>query len=469
MAATLTTSTEELADSRVRVRVEVEPDVVERELDGAARSLAGDMKVPGFRQGKVPAPLVIQRLGREAVLDEAVRRALPGWYGQAIQQARIATVGDPQVDLADMPDKGAPLQFSFEVAVRPKATLGDYKGLEVARREAEVDEEAVEAEVERLREAQAALETVERPAGPGDFTVIDFVGTIDGEPFEGGQARGHLLELGSGQLIEGFEEGLTGASAGEERELRVTFPDEYRAEPLAGREAVFATTVREVKEKRLPEADDAFALEAGGFDTLEELRDDIRRRLAEHEGHAIDHEFREAAANAAVERATVEIPHDLVHAKAHELWGLSSRRLQAQGIDPARYLEVTGKDEEELITESEPEAEQALRRESVLAAVVAAESIEVADDEILQSLREAATAPGAKPPSERKLERSLAKAKEEGRADALREDIAMRKAVDLIVDSTTAIPAASAEAREQIWTPEQEATEPPAELWTPST
>ncbi len=469
MAATLTTSTEELADSRVRVRVEVDPGVVERELDGAARSLAGDMKVPGFRQGKVPAPMVIQRMGREAVLDEAVRRALPGWYGQAIQQARIATVGDPSVDLADMPEKGAPLQFTFEVAVRPRATLGDYKGLEVARREAEVEDEAVEAEVERLREAQAALDTVERPAGPGDFTVIDFVGTVDGEPFEGGQARGHLLELGSGQLIEGFEEGLTGASAGEERELRVTFPDDYRAGHLAGREAVFATTVREVKEKRLPEAADDFALEAGGFDTLEELREDIRRRLAEHQGQAIDREFREAAVDAAVERATVEIPHDLVHSKAHELWERTSRRLQSQGIDPARYLELTGKDEEELITESETEAEQALRRESVLAAVVAAEDIEVADDEILQSLREAATAPGTKPPSERKLERSLAKATEDGRADALREDIAMRKAVDLIVDSTTAIPAAPAEAREQIWTPEQEATEPSAELWTPST
>ncbi len=469
MAATLTTTTEELADSRVRVRVEVEPGVVERELDGAARSLAGDMKVPGFRQGKVPAPMVIQRMGREAVLDEAVRRALPGWYGQAIQQARIATVGDPSVDLADMPEKGAPLQFTFEVAVRPRATLGDYKGLEVARREAEVEDEAVEAEVERLREAQAALDTVERPAGPGDFTVIDFVGTVDGEPFEGGQARGHLLELGSGQLIEGFEEGLTGASAGEERELRVTFPDDYRAGHLAGREAVFATTVREVKEKRLPEAADDFALEAGGFDTLEELREDIRRRLAEHQGQAIDREFREAAVDAAVERATVEIPHDLVHSKAHELWERTSRRLQSQGIDPARYLELTGKDEEELITESETEAEQALRRESVLAAVVAAEDIEVADDEILQSLREAATAPGTKPPSERKLERSLAKATEDGRADALREDIAMRKAVDLIVDSTTAIPAAPAEAREQIWTPEQEATEPSAELWTPST
>ena len=468
MAATLTTTTEELPDSRVRVRVEVDPAVIEHELDGAARALAGDMKVPGFRQGKVPAPMVIQRMGREAVLDEAVRRALPEWYGHAVQQERIATVGEPKVDLADMPEKGAPLRFSFEVAVRPRAQLGDYRNLEVPRREPEVDDEAVEAEVERLREAQAALETVERPAGPGDFTVIDFVGTIDGEPFEGGEARGHLLELGSGQLIEGFEEGLTGASAGEEREVRVTFPEDYRAEQLAGREAVFATAVREVKEKRLPEADDDFALEAGGFDSLEELRTDIRRRLAEREGHAIDNEFREAAVDAAVERATVEVPHELVHAKAHELWGRTSRRLQAQGIDPARYLEMTGKDEEELITESEPEAEQALRRESVLAAIVAAEAIEVSDEEILQSLRESATAPGAKPPSERKLERSLAKAKEDGRADALREDIAMRKAVDLVVEEASAIPPARAEAREQIWTPEQESQPPAAELWTPS-
>ncbi len=467
MTATLTTSTEELPDSRVRVRVEVEPGVVERELDGAARALASDMKVPGFRKGKVPPPMVVQRMGREAVLDEAVRRALPAWYGQAVQQERIATVGDPQVDLTTFPEKGAPLEFSFEVAVRPIARLGDYKGLEVARREPEVADEAVDAEIERLREAQAALDTVGRPARQGDFAVIDFVGTIDGEPFEGGEARGHLLELGSGQLIEGFEEELAGASAGEEREVRVTFPEDYRAEHLAGREAVFATTVREVKEKRLPEADDDFALEAGGFDSLDELREDIRRRLAEREEQAIDHEFREAAVDAAVARSEVQVPGELVHAKAHELWERMARRLQAQGVDPARYLELTGKDQEELIHESEPEAEQALRRESVLAAVVEAEGIEVSDEEILQSLREAAMAPGAKPPSERKLERSLAKAKEDGRAEALREDIAMRKAVDLLVESAKPIPADQAEARERIWTPEKEAEERPAEIWTP--
>jgi len=467
VAGPVTTTKRDLPESRVRVEVEVEPDTVERELEGAARTLAGDLKVPGFRKGKAPAPVVLQRMGRAAVLDEAVRRALPGWYGQAIQQESLSVVGDPRVDVSELPDKGAPLSFSFEVGVRPRASLGDYKSLEVGRRELEASEEAIDAEIERLRERQAALETVERPAGQGDFVVVDFVGTIGGEEFDGGQARGHLLELGSGQLIEGFEEQLVGASAGEEREVRVTFPDDYRAEGLAGREAVFAVTVREVKEKRLPEADDDLALEAGGFDTLAELRDDIRRRLDEREEQAIEHEFREAAVDAAVANATVEVPSDLVHAKAHELWEQIARRLRSQGIDPEQYLQITGKDKEELIHESEPEAEQALRRESVLAAVVEAEGIEVSDEELLQSLREAAAGTDAKPPSERKLERSLAKMREDGRAELLREDIAMRKAVDLLVESARPIPVGQSEARERLWTPEKEASEKPPELWTP--
>jgi trigger factor len=467
MAGAVTTTRRDLPDSRVRVDVEVEPAVVEREIEGAARALAGDIKVPGFRKGKVPPPVVVQRMGRAAVLDEAVRRGLPGWYGQAVHQEGLAVVGDPRVDVAELPEKGEALSFSFEVGVRPRAELGDYRGLEVGRRQPEVAEEAVDAEVERLREAQASLETVERAAERGDFVVVDFVGTIDGEEFQGGQARGHLLELGSGQLIEGFEDQLVGASAGEEREVRVTFPEDYRAEGLAGGEAVFAVTVREVKEKRLPELDDDFALEAGGFESLEELREDIRRRLAERDEEAIEREFREAVVDAAVERANVDVPHDLVHAKSHELWEQTARRLRSQGIDPDQYLQVTGKDKEELIHESEPEAERALRREAVLAAVVDAEGIEVSDDELLQSLREAATGPAGKPPSERKLGRSLHKMREDGRADLLREDIAMRKAVDLLVESARRIPVSQAEARERLWTPETEREERPGELWTP--
>ena len=265
MAAALSTTTSELGDSRVRVDVEVGPEEVEREVERTARTLGGDLKIPGFRKGKVPPPVVIQRVGRQAVLDEAVRRALPGWYEEAIGAAGIAAVGDPKVDLAELPEKGAPLAFSIEVGVRPPARLGEYRGLEAPRRQPDVADEAVERELDRLRERVASLETVERPAARGDFVVLDFLGTLHGEPFEGGEARGQLLELGSGRLVGDFEEQLEGASAGEEREVRVTFPDDYRVERLAGQEAVFEVTVREVKEKRLPQADDDFAAEAGGF------------------------------------------------------------------------------------------------------------------------------------------------------------------------------------------------------------
>jgi trigger factor len=467
MAAQLTTETKELDDSRVRVDVSVAPEDVEKELKRAAKSLAGEMKVPGFRQGKVPPEVVLRRVGREAVLDEAVRRGLPAWYEQAVADAKIAAVGDPSLDMPDLPAEGDALKFSIEVAVRPSAKLGDYKGLEVGRREAEVGDEEVDAELEKLRESVASLETVERKAEQGDFVVLDFVGTIDGEPFEGGEARGYLLELGSDRLVEGFEEQLTGAAAGEDRQVTVTFPEDYRAEHLAGREAVFDASVKEVKEKRLPELDDDLAAEAGGFDTLDELREDIRSRLHDAREREIDAEFREAAVDAAADAAQIDLPQSLVHAKSHEMWNMTKRRLAQQGIDPARYLQLTGKTEHELIDEAEPDAERALKRESVLAAVVDAEGIEVGDDELFESLQEATAQPGGEGPSDKELHKAFDRMKSEGRDEALREDIAMRKAVDVLVDSATPIPLAQAEARDKLWTPDKEAKEKPEQIWTP--
>ena len=462
------TQTEELEDSRVRVQVEVGSEAIERELTSAAGEIGRDMKVPGFRKGKVPAQVVLQQIGREAVLDEAVRRALPGWYEDAIQDAGIATVGSPNLDMTDLPEKGAPLAFTFEVGVRPTAQLGDYEGMEVGRRAVDVPEEDVTAELERLRESLASLETVEREAASGDYVVIDFEGFVDGEPFEGGEARGFLLELGSGRLIPGFEEQLTGAKAGEDREVKVTFPDDYQAEHLTGKEATFKVAVKEVKEKRLPELDDDLAIEAGGFDTLDELKEDVRTRLRQAHEDAIEREYREAAVDAVAAEARIDVPHDLVHAKAHEMWHVTSRRLQAQGLDPSQYLQITNKTEEELVTESEPDAERALRREAALAAVVDAEDIEVSDDEMLEALRQASAQPGEKEPSEKALRRSLEKAKKRGTDEALREDIAMRKAVDLIVERAKPIPIEQAKARDELWTPEkEEKAKSSGEIWTP--
>jgi trigger factor len=467
MATAVSTSTNELGESRVRVDVQVAPDAVEHELEGAARALAKELKIPGFRRGKVPAPVVIQRVGREAVLDEAVRRGLPAWYEQAVTDAGISTVGDPKLDLKELPDKGNPLAFTIEVAVRPEARLGDYRGLEVGRREPEVPGEEIDAEVERLREALASLETVDREATKGDFVVLDFQGTIDGEPFEGGEARGYLLELGSERLVEGFEEQLAGARAGDEREVRVTFPEDYRADELAGQEAVFATSVKEVKEKRLPDLDDDFAAEAGGFDSLEELRADVESKLREAHEQAADRDFREAAVDAAVETATIDIPDELVHAKAHEMWAETARRLEQQGVDPRAYQQMTGKSEEDLVHEAEPEARRALARESVLAAIVEAEGIEVSDDEVMNALRSAVTSPDGRGPSERQLQKAFDRARSQGRDELLRQDIAMRKAVDLLVESAKPIPMDRAEARGKLWTPEKEAPAEGGRLWTP--
>src|SRR4051794_16875274 len=466
MTGAVKTTTSELGESRVRVEVEVPTDALERELSAAASAIGGELRVPGFRKGKVPPQVVIRQVGREAVLDEAVRRGLPGWYEQAVADAGLATVGDPQLDLPELPEKGGALQFTIEVAVRPKAELGEYRGLEVGRREPEATSEEVDAEIEGLRESSASLENVDRPAGAGDFVVIDFLGTVDGEPFEGGEARGYLLELGSSSLIEGFEEHLEGATAGDEREGRVKFPDDYRAEALAGKDAVFATSVKEVKEKKLPDLDDELA-EAGGFDPLDELRADIEEKIRAAREREIEAEFREAVVDSAAAASTIELGKDLVHAKAHEMWSSTRRRLERQGIPPDRYLEITGKTEEELVHEAEPDAERALRRESVLAAIVEAEGIEVSDDEVLDSLRAATAAGGGKPPSEKELQKALERARSQGRDDALREDIAMRKVVDLLVEHATPISVEQAKARDKLWTPEKEGKERSEQIWTP--
>src|SRR3954452_2803749 len=445
----VSTSTTELDDSKVRLDVEVPADEVERELQRVARAAAEDMKVPGFRKGKVPPQVVIQQLGRAALLDEAIRHGMADWYEEAVNSAGIAAVGHPKVDVGDVPQtKGEPLTFSVEVAIRPTATLGEWKGIEAGKREAEASEEAIDAEVERMREALASLEPVEREAQSGDFLVLDYTGYVDDEPFDGGEGRGQTVELGAGRLIPGFEDQLIGAKPGEDRTLNVNFPDDYGAEELAGKEARFETEVKEVREKRMPELDDEFALQAGGFDTLDELREDVVRRIREADERRAHDEFREAALDAVVEKARIDIPQDVVHGKAHDIWHQMEHRLRRSGIDPAQYLAISGKTEEDILKETEPDAEKSLRREAVLAAIVDAEKIEPSDEDLLEALREAT--PGY---DDEQLRKALAELEKDGRLAVLREDVAMRKAVDLVADNAKPIEPALAEARGKIWTP----------------
>jgi trigger factor len=467
MPNSVKTSVTELPESRVRVRAEVAAEEVERRVQQAARELGRQMRVPGFRKGKVPPPVVIRRLGREAVFDEALRSSLGTWYADAIDEAGIAPVGDPELDVPDqLPAAGQPLSFSIEIGVRPTARLGQYKGLEVGRREPQVDEAQIDEEVERLRDRLATLDRVERPAEPGDHVVIDYAGTVDGQPFEGGIARDQLLELGSGRLVPGFEDQLIGASAGEERTVTITFPEDYGAGELAGQEAQFAVTVNEVQAKSLPEADDEFASEAAGFDTLAELRADIAERLRKVDERTVEREFEDAVVEAAVAEAEVDVPDKLVHARAHELLEDTFTMLARQGISKEAYLRITGRDEESLAHEAEPEAAAALKREAVLAAIVESEGIEPSDERIRAALEPSAERQGTT------VEKLLDQLRSAGRLDRVRREVARSQAVDLLVSEATPISVEQAKARQKIWTPGKEAREGEAhpstgQLWTP--
>ncbi len=455
------TSVTELPGSRARVEVEVPAAEIDRAMQRAARALAREMRMPGFRKGKAPPSLVIQRLGFDSVLEEAIRDALPEWYERALLASGVSSVGDPGIEIVSTPkEEGEPLEFKVEVGVRPKAKLGDYKGLEVGRAQTEVPDDIVEREVERIREGFARLEPVERTAVEGDLLLIDFEGTIDGKAFEGGKAADYLLELGAGQLVEGFEEQLAGAKAGESREVEVSFPEDYQAEQLGGKDAVFAVEVKEVREKILPALDDDFASEASEFDTLEELRDDIRTRLGEAVGQQIEQDFRIAAIDAALLGATVELPEELALARATERWERVERQLGGRGMDPAAYLQMQGKTREEVIEESKPDAELELKREAVLAAIAEAEAIEVSEEEMVEALQHAAEHERTTP------EKLLERLRENGRDAMVLEDVRTRKAIDLLAESAKPIPIEQAEAREKIWTPEKE-REAAGSLWTP--
>lgn len=427
MASAVNTTVTELPESRVSVEVEVAPDEVQRTLENQARRLGRELKVPGFRKGKVPPALVIQRLGRGPILDEAVRSRLTDWYLSAIQDSGITPIGDPQVDLGELPAEGKALRFSFEIGVRPTAKLGTYRGVEVARREPAADEEAIDAQIEQLRERFARLEVVDRPAEEGDFVTVDFVGSIDGEPFAGGEGRDQLVELGAGQVIPGFEEGIVGASAGDQRTVPAWFPDDYSAEHLAGKMAQFAITVKEVKHKELPPLDDDFASDAAGHDTLAELRESIAEEQLAADRQQVESEFRAGALDAVVAEAQIEVPDALVEARARELMERMMLALSQQGIPKEHYFAISGKTEEQLTEESKPDADQALRREAVLAAIIEAEGIEPSEEQLLEALGPAAEREGMT------AQKLLDRLRSNGRLEHFARDVAGEQALELIV------------------------------------
>src|SRR3954452_281148 len=492
MATAVNTTVTELPESRVSVDVEVTPEEVQRTLENQARKLGQEMKVPGFRTGKIPPAVVIQRIGRESILDEAIRTRLTDWYLKAVQESGIAPVGDPEVDLGDLPSEGKPLTFSFEVGVRPTAKLGAYRGVEVGVREAAADDDDADAQIDEMRERFARLEVVKRPAENGDFVTIDFLGSIDGEPFSGGEGRDQLIDLGAGQLIPGFEAGIVGRSAGETKTIDATFPEDYAAKHVAGKPAQFEITVKEVKHKDLPALDDDFASDAAGYDTIDELRENIANELLEHDKQQVEVEFRAGALDAVVDQAEVDVPPALVTARANELLERMLHALGHQGINKQAYLQISGKTEAELIEESKPDAEQALRREAVLAAIIQAEQIEPTEQQLLDALE------GAAEREQMSRQKLLDRLRRAGRVDARAKEVAAEQAIDLVIQTAKPVSPEDAEGKraaaekqqaaapkkkapakrrpaakkaapaDELWTPDKEKAEGEAgKLWTP--
>ena len=460
-----------LEENRVRLDVAVPEDEVQRHMERAIRQLGREVRVPGFRPGKAPAEVIVQRVGREAVVQEMLKGSLGEWYSEAVAETGLQPIDDPDLDLADVPETGD-LTFQATVQVRPTATLGAYMGLEVGRADPEVPEGALEAELEALREQAARLQPADRPAAEGDFVVIDFDGAIAGRHQRNATARDYLVELGGGRLVPEFDRRLRGLSAGESVDFPVAYGETDARPELRGRTVDYTVTVKAVQEKQLPPLDDELAIGVSEFDTLDELRADLERRLDEAARTQVDELFRRMAIDAVVADAKVDVPQVMIDRRVGTILQQMAAQLP-EGVSIEQYIAASGRTLEEIVEELRPDAEMAVRRELVVEAVAEAAQVEVSDEEIETQVRADAEATG------RAAERLLHELQHHGGWEALRQDIRLQKAVELLVEGAKPIPMAQAEAREKLWTPEgdrkkaaasAEAAGKPApagKLWTP--
>ncbi len=364
----------------VKLEVAVEKPEFEAALEKAYKKTVGRYNIQGFRRGRAPRRIIEKMYGEGVFYEEAINIAYPEAYSAAVQEAGITPVDRAEVELVDINSDG--FTFTATVTVKPEVTLGQYKGLEVERPVVNVTDADVDAEIERRRQRAGRLETVERPAALGDTVVIDFEGFTDGVPFEGGKAEGFNLKLGSGQFIPGFEDQLVGVSAGEEKDVNVTFPEEYHAKELAGKPAVFKVKLHEVKETVLPEVDDELAKDISEFETLVELKNDIRAKMLESRTKAAEDETEGRLIDKLLEGMQVELPEVMVEHQLDHIQEDFAYRLRAQGVTMEAYLQMTGMDEESFRKTFRPQAERQVKTRLALEAVIAKEGFTVTDEDI---------------------------------------------------------------------------------------
>lgn len=410
-----------------KLTFEIEQEKVKEGLDRAFVKVRKTLNAPGFRKGKVPRQIFNQRFGEEALFQDALDILLPEVYSAAIDEAGIDPVDTPQVNIESM-EKGETWVLTAEVTVKPEVKLGDYKGLEVEKRETELTTEELEAELKQLQERQAELVVKEdAPAENGDTVILDFEGFKDGVAFEGGQAENHSLELGSGQFIPGFEEKLVGLKAGDEADIELTFPEEYHAEDLAGQPVVFKVKLHEIKTKEVPALDDELAKDIDEeVETLDELKEKISKRLQEAKEESVAQAKQEEVIAKAVENAEVDIPHAMVHHEADHLMNHFAQDLQAQGLTPELYYQFTGQTEEAMHAQMEKDAEKRVKMNLVLEAIAEAENIEPTEEAIDEEISTLAEKYG--------MEKDAVRAAL-GDMSELKSDLKIRKAIDVLLDS----------------------------------
>lgn len=415
------------------LQVTVPAEEVDKALDQAFKKVVKQINVPGFRKGKVPRQIFEQRFGVEALYQDAVDILLPKAYSEAIVEADINPVDQPEIEVTQI-EKGKPFTFDATVTVEPEVQLGDYKGLEITKQATELTDEELEQTIEQRLEAMADMVIKEDgQVEEGDTVNLDFDGYVDGEQFEGGQADGYDLEIGSGMFIPGFEEQLVGLKVGEEKEVEVTFPEEYHAEELAGKPATFKTKINEIKTKEVPELDDELANELDSeADNVEQYKENLRKQLTEQKQTDAENLQKEEAITLATDNATVDIPEAMIKTEEDRMVQEFAQRLQQQGLNLETYFQISGQSEEDLRGQMKDDAEQRVKTNLTLAAIAEAENIEVSEEDVdkeLQNMSEQFNI------SVEDIKNTL------GNTDIVKNDVRVKKVIDLLVDEAKLVEA----------------------------
>ena len=419
---------EKMEKNMAKLTIEVSAEDVEKAMQSAYQKAKGRISIPGFRKGKAPRKMIEQMYGKGVFLEDAVNALIPEHYSKALGECELEIVSQPKIDLVQT-EPGKALIFTAEVAVKPEVTLGEYKGVEVPKSEIEVTDEEVDAEVKKEQEKNSRTINVEdRAAQLNDIVTIDFEGSVDGVPFDGGQATEYPPTLGSNTFIPGFEDQLVGAKVGDDVDVKVTFPEEYQAKELAGKEAIFKCAVKKIEAKELPELDDDFAKDVSEFDTLAEYKEHVKTNLVEKKENEAKHAKEDAAVDKIIENAQMDIPEAMLETQCRQMLDDFSRRMQSQGLSMDQYFQFTGMTAEKMMEDMKPQALKRIQTRLVLEKVAEVENIQPTEEEVNEEISKMAEAYKMEADKLKELlgEREL---------EQMKKDMAVQKAVTLVADA----------------------------------